>query len=860
VLIGDISESQRIISKLKIARDLDDSARARIELIRAKICYEVGDFNSRFACLQRALAFAQQALNLQLICEAQLGLLLIVSDRAGFDAAKPLIHALRTNVNALGNPAVVANLHLFIADVEGRRGFFKKASCHTEIADRILEGCQQLWLKAWASNHRLVFSTICGDLEQAKREELAARTESTRCGAVSNLRRCYGNAGRVHLMLGDAERALEYFDQSQSFVSGNSEHSDNYLSNIAKVRWLQGRFADALEILSALDATSQQFDRGGRYVYRHSLLTQAEVLARLERWGESDACFQRVLALGQQSGDAVLTTSATILRAETLLHLEDADASWNGLSSIVVSLPDLPLETLALYERVIACTLLKTGDRPAAEGHLRRAQRIYRGLRNVPAQVELSRSWDRMLAATQLTGRAIPTPADRPATGVLHNAAALMLHAGRPDLLASDVVGLLEDAACVVSAEALSRDDTGATETVSSCGVPQLAAERQSLTLGTIRQRTFSVEIQPKSDLESKAAVNSVTLLLGKVRELEQARAEREERLTLWPADEMTEEFGEIFVGGKMREVLQAAKRIAQTNIGVLITGESGTGKEVLARAIHKYSPRAQRPFVPFNCTAVPHELLESQMFGYRRGSFTGADRDYIGLIRSAKDGTLFLDEIGELGLDLQPKLLRFLESGEINPLGEPSPFTVNVRIIAATNANLALLVQQGRFREDLLYRLNALPLVVPPLRERRDEIPTFVRHFIAKASAEFQKGQIRIADETMEHLVLHAWPGNIRQLQNELRRMVAMADVDSVLRPGALVPELRLPGHQPSHSNGLDLTVSLSDKLYPTISRIEREMIQHAMKEHHGKVEAAARALGISRKGLYLKRQRLGL
>jgi DNA-binding NtrC family response regulator len=308
-----------------------------------------------------------------------------------------------------------------------------------------------------------------------------------------------------------------------------------------------------------------------------------------------------------------------------------------------------------------------------------------------------------------------------------------------------------------------------------------------------------------------------------------------------------------------MSEVMGTARRVAGARVGVLITGESGTGKEILARAIHHYSPRSAKPFIPFNCTAVPRDMLESQMFGHRRGAFTGADRDYPGLIRAAKDGTLFLDEVGELGLDLQPKLLRFLESGEISPLGEPGPLHIDVRIVAATNRNLEDLVQEGRFREDLFYRLNVVRLTIPPLRERRDEIPALVNHFVLRAAAEFKKGRIRVAEETMEHLLLHHWPGNVRELNNEIQRMVALADPDAVLEPSALSAAVRKAAKAAKSANG-DLSISLQDKLAPTIARIEREMIERALRTHHGRVEAAARALGISRKGLYLKRQRLGL
>ena len=311
-----------------------------------------------------------------------------------------------------------------------------------------------------------------------------------------------------------------------------------------------------------------------------------------------------------------------------------------------------------------------------------------------------------------------------------------------------------------------------------------------------------------------------------------------------------------------MREIMNAARRVAKTNVTVLITGESGTGKEIVARAIHDSSGNAQKPFVPFNCTAVPRDLLESHLFGHRRGAFTGADRDQLGLIRAARDGTLFLDEIGELGLDLQPKLLRFLESGEIAPLGEAGPTTVKVRIVAATNRNLEELVRAGRFREDLFYRLNVVRLTVKPLRERRDEIPGFIAAFVARAAEEFNKGQLTVSEETMDRLLLYRWPGNVRQLQNEIRRMVALAESNSTLLPDVISEEIldALPIFRRAGSNEHELTVSLQSKLMPTLAQVEREMIQAALKQSGGKVSATAQALGISRKGLYLKRQRYRL
>jgi DNA-binding NtrC family response regulator len=351
--------------------------------------------------------------------------------------------------------------------------------------------------------------------------------------------------------------------------------------------------------------------------------------------------------------------------------------------------------------------------------------------------------------------------------------------------------------------------------------------------------------------------------LLATIHELQRARADREERATLWPVDELPPSDNGAVTIGHMRDVMVLAKKVATTSASVLITGESGTGKEVVARAIHTHSGRAQKPFIPFNCAAVPRDLVESQLFGYRRGAFTGADRDHPGLIRSARDGTLFLDEIGEMSLDLQPKLLRFLESGEICPLGESTPVVVNVRVVAATNSQLDALVKAGRFREDLFYRLNVIRLALKPLRERRDEIPTLINHFLVRAAEEFKKTHLRIAEETIERLVLCDWPGNVRQLQNEIRRMVALAESNSVLQPAALAPDL-VAGH-PAQPGGpapasADAGPAPGEKLLSALSRLERDMIQAALRQHNGRMEAAAKALGISRKGLYLKRQRLGL
>jgi transcriptional regulator with PAS, ATPase and Fis domain len=255
--------------------------------------------------------------------------------------------------------------------------------------------------------------------------------------------------------------------------------------------------------------------------------------------------------------------------------------------------------------------------------------------------------------------------------------------------------------------------------------------------------------------------------------------------------------------------------------------------------------------------------MLESQLFGYRRGAFTGAVQSFGGVIRAAEGGTLFLDEIGELSMEIQPKLLRFLDSGEIQPLGEATPRRVGVRVIAATNADLETLMKQGRFREDLYYRLNVVHLQVPPLRERRDEIAPFVARFLTKYADEFGKSDIRLSDEALEHLLLYSWPGNVRQLSHEMRRLVALYDSGSCISVWDLRPEFRNSTPPPLPPIG-DESHTLSVRIDRPLSTIVKEVVSaaltHALEATNGQLELAAKRLGLSRKGLYLKRQRLGL
>jgi len=226
---------------------------------------------------------------------------------------------------------------------------------------------------------------------------------------------------------------------------------------------------------------------------------------------------------------------------------------------------------------------------------------------------------------------------------------------------------------------------------------------------------------------------------------------------------------GNLFVAPGMREIHSMARRVGPSDLPVLITGETGSGKEIIAREVHDSSPRAGKSFGVLVCSAVPREMLDSHLFGHRKGAFTGAIDNFLGVIRANEGGTLFLDEIGEVSLDLQVKLLRFLETGEVHPLGETKPVKVDVRVIAATNQPLEALLKDGRFREDLFYRLNVVRISIPPLRDRREEILPFFERFLMRECARIGRPVPNLSDEAVEHLLLYTWPGNVRQLLNEV-------------------------------------------------------------------------------------------
>jgi DNA-binding NtrC family response regulator len=298
-----------------------------------------------------------------------------------------------------------------------------------------------------------------------------------------------------------------------------------------------------------------------------------------------------------------------------------------------------------------------------------------------------------------------------------------------------------------------------------------------------------------------------------------------------------------------MTRVKEVIATIADSDSPVLIEGESGTGKELVAAAIHRQSQRSKGPFVPVNCSAIPADLMESEFFGHVRGAFSGAVADALGLFRSAHGGTLFLDEIAELSPALQAKLLRVLQEKEIRPVGSTKTHAVSVRMIAATNKILENVVQGGSFRQDLFYRLNVVRIVVPPLRERKDDIPALVTYFIRRFNERFRRDVKGIAPDAIAALTAYDFPGNVRELENLLERAYALGARDEIER--ASFPELAARSDAP---------VVMADEPIPTIDQAERDLIARALTRFKNDKDQAARALGLTVRTLYRRIKKFGL
>ena len=848
---GNRDEAGRRASDL-LRQTSDDSVASRSALIVAACRYEEGDFKAAVELCREALHFAEVAKDCSLAALAASQLLEKVGE-SEIDGQRPLAAVARRYTLRAADPQVAARVHLSFGRLEGRTGNLDVALRHLTVARDVLKADDNLWISSAIELDRATVIALFGDFEEALRLTIAASEQAAQSGWSKGQAMAAANIAYLCVMLGKENDALRWLKTTPPQFRNQPSYRAAIAETLAQAEFCREDFAAAELLLGAPDPGPIP-NLKWYEVQRH--ITQSQILLARGEWMSAKTAAETGIGLAHELGHSDARLTLMLCRAEAMAGLKVAPSPAD-IDETLEQRGSVELVGHALIVKGKA--LLGQNCTEAGTEQLARGARLFKNIGSAPTRVRAA-----------LAGRVHPAITVDRAPSTLDSAVALLDLAGHPHILGPEAMAVLRGTECVQAAALVvaSRAGTRIVETIGWTETEAAAADKnenaaERLPLGKRTDETWTLLVRPKRDLEPYCTFASIRRLLAIALSLDGYRRDEKQRGALWPADSLDGDQECIWASEQMTETLSIARRVAASPLSVLITGETGTGKEMLARAIHRASDRAERPFLPFNCTAVPREMLESQLFGYRKGAFTGAEAPFAGVIRSAAGGTLFLDEIGEIGPEIQPKLLRFLETHEIHPLSEPHPVKVDVRVIAATNASVEQLIAGGRFREDLFYRLNVVRLAIPPLRERREEIPPLVHHYVRKYADEQRKGRISVTDETLEYLLLFSWPGNVRQLANEIRRMIALAEPDAALTPALLSPEIQASRRTvavPTLTADPEVRVSLDQPLPVAVEKLEQLMVRRALDRTHGRVEEASKLLGISRKGLFLKRRRWGL
>jgi DNA-binding NtrC family response regulator/tetratricopeptide (TPR) repeat protein len=733
-------------------------------------------------------------------------------------------------------------------------------------------------------------------------------------GSGHGLAVALGTLGQICVRLGDLARAEDALHRALDVRSPIQFHETTgaVFDTLAQIHLMRGRYEVASEFLARAVEAYGAYGRQTSHWYEWSVRILGARLAL--RRGALDEAVTRaddILAAGAPPFDAL---QAMLIAAEALtlagrlteagnrlasaadvLDPQVAPAAWGEFLRLrgemhaasgepadayhdfaqSTTLLDLLGERYqsALSHLAIGRLVARTGARSVAEHHLDQALALFKqlGAERDLADTEAARR----LLTNVGSGEYVISPADADDAMVrrIVDAAAL------PDLLGRETAAALVEAAAADGAIVFVEPTVGDVRVLASAGfdhdrdtaraLARAAHQGQPYGRGTlVVERLGRHPDGPRYVLLASPrpighpVMRRVRMIATVARQGYELCAARDRSATEVgdAADRSLEPLlpGFLSASAAMSRVVEQIQRLQGNDLTVLITGESGTGKELVARAIHVGSHRHAAMFLPYNCTTTGRDLADSQLFGHRRGAFTGAVSDQPGLIRSAAAGTLFLDEIGDLPLDVQPKLLRFLEQSEIMPIGETQPQRVDVRVLAATNADLEQRVAEGKFREDLYYRLSVIRIHVPPLRERREEIPHLSTYFLREASERLGKPDIHLSSAALDVFAQYWWPGNVRQLKNEIQRAVALSAPGGTVEPAHLSPEIgatRLPGAAP-----VSRRAAIPTNLAEAVEQVERELIQSTLDRTGGNISETARVLGLTRRGLYLKLRRLGL
>lgn len=874
-----------------------------------------GDQSRAIAMHTRALKHAELSHDTRLIglahyelaqCYRQVGDVAIVREH---------ITKAASALNAAGDRRHLALVHNVSGVSLAHSGRFDEAMSALRHAERLATLVQANDVVATVCGNQAIVAMFEHGHERAL--TLAERSVSLHeaQGSGHGLAVALATMGQICVRLGGLARAEQSLHRALEVRSPIQFHETTgaVFDTLAQIHLIRGQYDTAAEFLSrASDAYGAYGKQTSRWYEWNMRTLSARLALRRGAHAEALAGADDMIAAGAPTVDALqalliaadalmadgrlaeagqrLTTAAEgldpasapatwgeFLRLRGTLHVlrgARADAYHDFAQSVTLLELIGDRYQAALSQLALGRLVAGVGARSAAERHLAKAAAAFTQL---GAERDLTDTQVARALLTQVgTGENVMSPADADDAVVrrIVDAAAL------PDLLARETSAAMLEAA-IADAVVLFVDRGDEVQVLATAGCDERSARelvRAARAGGDNGRQAFMTEpLGRKGDRPLAALVTSPRpighpiarriRMIASVARQGFALCAARDRSTQTP-DVVTERSleplvpGFLAVSAAMGRLVEQIQRLQTNDLTVLITGESGTGKELVARAIHVGSHRSGADFLPYNCTTTGRDLADSQLFGHRRGAFTGAVSDQVGLVRAASGGTLFLDEIGDLTLDVQPKLLRFLEQSEIMPIGDTRPQRVDVRVLAATNADLEQRVADGKFREDLYYRLSVIRVHVPPLRERRDDIPHLTQYFLREASERLGKPDVRISSEALDVFAMYWWPGNVRQLRNEVQRAVALAGPGDTIEPAHLSQEIvamRLPTGLAVATPGRR-SVPTGITLGAAVEQVEREMIQNAIDRSGGNLSETARVLGLTRRGLYLKLRRLGI
>jgi hydrogenase-4 transcriptional activator len=911
LLQDDVKRAAEALGREPDARERLNPARlSDLWRLHGRIAAVSGEASRAIAFLGRALALAQRAHDSRAIGLAHYELGLCYRQVGDTAIVREHITQAASALHAAGDRRHLAMVHSLTGILQAQEGRLDEAMAALRHAERLA-------LMVEAGD---VLATVCGNqanvaLMQHRHEQALGLAERSvelqeQAGTPHGLGVALASLGQICVRLGNLKRAEEVLQRALE-VRGPApfvrETTGAVFDSLAQIYLIRGAHDEASESLERARTAYGEGRTSGWYQWSVRVLDARVALRRGDAAAALDLCHQLG---GDAEAPAFYVIQCELIAVEALLALQRTGEARAQLDAVTTKIDATAMSGLwgellrvrgrlhaaagrateayhdfgqsvsvfellgeryqaALGNLELGKLAADSGARSRAVRYLTDAGRTFESLDAAPDMAEVDAALERV--GTVLSGGYVGAQLDGDDALVRR----LVDASAMSSLLQREAVTAILEACdargCVLFVEL----PGGRLRILSAAGCEMDAA--RSLAEAALRGGAFAggiTELEPvgrdaegarycalasegpltglhRQRLRTLAAVvrQGFDLCQARERPAEPAAAALERQLEpLLP--------GFICASAAMFRVVEHVQRLQGNDLTVLLTGESGTGKDLVARAIHTGSPRNGNMFLPYNCTTATRELADSQLFGHKRGSFTGALADQPGVLRTAVGGTLFLDEVGDLPLDVQPKLLRFLEQGEVLPVGETRPLQVDVRVVAATNADLEDRVASGKFREDLFYRLSVIRIHIPPLRERREEIPHLSTYFLREASERLGKPGVRLSPETLDIFDAFPWPGNVRQLRNEIQRAVALIGVNGVVTPDMLSPALAAA----ASAGVVRARPRRSITLATAIERLEREMIQSAMERTGGNISQTARELGLTRRGLYLKLERLDI